>query len=250
MKKYKKPVIITAAVLVLAVITAAVLYFSGIIHINHPNLSGYEVRGVDVSKYQGEIDWELLASQNIDFAFIKATEGSSYVDEQFAYNLENAQKTDLRIGFYHFFSFESPGRTQADNFINNVPVLDNSLPPVIDVELYGKFRKEPLDKDIVIKELDDIITRFTEYYGQKPIIYTTGTAYNLYVKEDHSDCELWIRNVYSAPAAELNWSFWQYDARTRLKGYKGEEQFIDMNVFRGTKEDFGNYNTKPYTEEK
>lgn len=249
MKKFKKPVIITAAAMLAAAVTAAILYFTGIIHINHPDLLGYEVRGVDVSKYQGEIDWQILASQNIDFAFIKATEGSSYVDEQFAYNLENARKTDLRTGFYHFFSFESPGRTQAENFINNVPVLDNALPPVIDVELYGKFRKEPPDRETVIKELDDIIVRFTEHYGQKPIIYTTGTAYNLYVKEDHSDCRLWIRNVYSRPSNN-GWTFWQYDARTRLKGYNGEEQFIDMNVFRGSVEEFISFNTYTQTEEK
>ena len=93
--------------------------------------------GIDVSYHQGDIDWETLSRQGIDFAFIKATEGSGYADTYFRNNYKNAADTDIRIGAYHFFSFDSPGKTQAENFIRTVPVTDDMLPPVIDLEYYG-----------------------------------------------------------------------------------------------------------------
>lgn len=76
---------------------------------------------MDVSSWQGEIDWPTLAGQGLSFAFIKATEGSGFTDPRFSYNWEQARKTALRVGAYHFFSYDSPGETQADNFIAAVP---------------------------------------------------------------------------------------------------------------------------------
>ena len=99
----------------------------------------YTVRGIDVSSYQGKIHWPTLSSQRISFAFIKATEGSSHKDPNFDHNWKEAQKTHLRIGAYHFMSFETPGKTQAKNFISTVGKTGGDLPPVVDVELYGGF---------------------------------------------------------------------------------------------------------------
>ena len=77
----------------------------------------YDVVGIDVSHYQGKIDWNMIEKQKIDFAFIKATEGSSHIDECFEDNWSNAQDTSLKIGAYHFFSFESSGKKQAKLFL-------------------------------------------------------------------------------------------------------------------------------------
>ena len=69
--------------MLILLITVGLLFWNGILLINNPDETEYPVRGVDVSAYQGEIDWTILANQNIDFAFIKATEGSSFVDKRF-----------------------------------------------------------------------------------------------------------------------------------------------------------------------
>ena len=116
----------------------ALLLYLGIVHINNPSKVKYPVAGVDVSAYQGRVDWDILSEQNIDFAYIKATEGSTFKDSCFEYNWKEASKTDLRIGAYHFFSFESSGEKQATNFIDSVDAIPEMLPPVIDVEYYGK----------------------------------------------------------------------------------------------------------------
>lgn len=101
----------------------------------------YPVKGVDVSSYQLDINWEGLESEGFKFAFIKATEGSSHVDERFEYNWKQANATDMKVGAYHFLSYDTDGKSQAQNYIDNVDKKWGMLPPVVDVEFYGKYEK-------------------------------------------------------------------------------------------------------------
>lgn len=219
------------------------LVYNGIVLLNNPSSEEFPVRGVDVSVYQGKIDWQKLSEEDIQFAFIKATEGSGYVDDKFSQNYENAQKTGLRIGAYHFFSYDSSGETQAENFINTVPKTDDMLPPVIDVEFYGDKKENLPDKDKTQNELDKLISKLEEYYGKTPIIYATEKSYELYIADKYDNCDIWIRNVYTKPklSDEREWTFWQYTNKEQLSGYSGDEKYIDMNVFNGNESDFESY---------
>lgn len=208
---------------------------------NRPSLDEYPVRGVDVSHYQGEIDFRRLAEQGMSFAFIKATEGASYVDERLNENLAAVAESPLRAGFYHFFSYDSSGAAQAENFIAHVPAGENMLPPVIDVEFYGGYRLRPADRDAVVPELRAMVDALEARYGVKPILYCTLRAYRLYVREAFDDCDLWIRSVYSSPRLDRGWTFWQYTDRAELDGYSGEERFIDLNAFAGDAAAFAAY---------
>lgn len=152
----------------------------------------YDILGIDVSHYQGEIDWATMANQNIDFAFIKATEGSTYVDDYFESNWDNAKKTSIKIGAYHFFSFQTSGKRQAKHYIDTVGYQSGTLFPVVDVELYGKYRKSPVEKEYVIQELSDYLYELEMYYGVKPIIYTTMKTYQLYFSNELLEYPLWI----------------------------------------------------------
>lgn len=223
----------------------ALLLYLGIVHINNPSKAKYPVNGVDVSAYQGQVDWDTLSSQDIDFAYIKATEGSTFKDSCFEYNWKEAGETDLRIGAYHFFSFESSGEKQAANFIDSVDVIPMMLPPVIDVEYYGKYQNED-DIDVVEirAELRNMISILKEEYGVNPVLYVSEETYNTIVAQEFSDCDIWYRSVYGKIDGDLDWTFWQYSNRHRLNGYEGEEPFIDMNVYYGTKEEFESYGTQ------
>ncbi len=199
--------------------------------------SGYEVQGIDVSHYQGSIDWKTIESQNIDFAFIKATEGSGLVDENFSENWKNAAQTSVLSGAYHFFSFDSSPKTQAELYIKTVGELDGRLPPVVDVEFYADNYKAPPSRGEVIADLSEFISELSDYYGTNPIIYTTYSVYNRYIRGNFNDDPLWIRNVYYKPIffQDTEWSFWQYSDTEKLDGCSGEEEFIDRNVFNGSK---------------
>lgn len=242
-KTTRKWLLIALVVLLATGITAVCLVWNGAIILNGPSAARYPVKGVDVSSYQGEIHWDTLAAQGISFAFIKATEGSSFVDPYFSHNFSQAQDTPLAVGAYHFFSYDSEGRTQAENFIRTVPPFAGMLPPVIDLEFYGDKERNPPERTAVEKELTAMLTRLEEHYGQKPIIYATEKSYRLYLAGEYADYPIWIRNVITRPTLSdgRDWAFWQYTNRERLEGYKGKETYIDMNVFAGSPEEFAEY---------
>ena len=247
----KRKLIIWGSAVLAILLATAILFFAliwnGVILLNNPSMERYPVRGVDVSSYQGEIDWDTLASQNISFAFIKATEGSSYVDPYFAENYQQAQQTGLRIGAYHFFSYDSSGETQADHFIATVSPVETMLPPVIDLEFYGDKEANPPSPETGRPQLDILLERLEEHYGRKPILYATEKSYALYLAGAYSEYDIWIRNVVTNPSLSdgRDWTFWQYTNRAKLEGYRGEEPYIDLNVFRGTPEEFQTYPSLP-----
>lgn len=228
-------------VFLIAALLLGFLFLKGVIKINTPSEEKYPVRGVDVSHYQGEIDFNALAGQGMRFAFIKATEGSTYVDDHLDENLPAVQESSLRPGFYHFFSYDSPGSSQAAHFIENVPALEGMLPPVIDVEFYGSYFSSPASAEAVLPELRAMADALREHYGVPPIIYCTQKAWRLYVRDNFDDCDLWIRDVYLWPRADQDWTFWQFTDSARLGGYSGDEPCIDVNVFAGTAEEFDLY---------
>lgn len=201
------------------------------------NRSKYPVCGVDVSNYQGLIDWDKLEEQNVAFAFIKATEGSGHIDESARRNLERASKTSIKKSAYHFFSFDSSGETQAENYISVVGADEIDMPPVVDIEYYADKKSNKPTKEETEQILRPLLEKLEEYYGVKPIIYTTLPVYFRYIKENFSDYPLWIRNVNFEPDL-MNWKFWQYCDKGELYGYKGEEKYIDLNVYNGTIEQF------------
>lgn len=238
-----KPILVAAGAIFMIWIVLFLLVWNGVILLNGASAAAYPVQGVDVSSYQGDIDWETLSSQEISFAFIKATEGSSFVDQYFHYNFAQAQKTNLAVGAYHFFSYDSSGITQAENFIETVIPYEGMLPPVIDVEFYGDKEKSPPAKKDVDAQLKEMLDALEEHYGVKPILYATEKSYALYLSGDYEEYDIWIRNVITKPqlSDERQWQFWQFTNRKRLAGYSGEEKYIDMNVFNGSEEAFQQY---------
>ncbi len=237
----KRIIVAITACLALICMLFAFLIYNGYLLLNNPSEDDYPVRGADVSRYQGKIDWQTFSENGISFVFIKATEGSKHTDEHFEYNYAEAAKTHLRVGAYHFFSFESAGLAQAEHFISTVPKTENMLPPVIDLEFYGSFASEHPDSEYVTNELSAMINALYKHYGVMPIIYTAEEEYSLYLSGGFEENPIWIRSVYKKPSPlpdGKSWTFWQYTNRARLNGHSGEEKFIDMNVFNGTKEEF------------
>ena len=234
-----KRIVLPIVISLVLILIAGIGVFAKVIKLNTIFISNYDVKGVDVSHYQGEISWEVLAAEDLDFAYIKATEGSSFVDDRFAQNWEESSKTTLYTGAYHFFSFDSAGATQAAHYIATVGELSGRLLPVVDVEYYGDKWTNPPEKETVVKELQDMLSILEEEYGKKPMLYTTYEVYYKYLAEDFREYPLWIRNVYFSPDVDMrgDWTMWQYSDTETLNGYQGEEKYIDCNVFFGTEEE-------------
>ncbi len=194
--------------------------------------------GVDVSSYQEDIDMGVLKEQDIRFVYIKATEGSGSQDPRFAENWKNAEKAGLLSGAYHFFSFDSAGRTQAENFIRTAgPDMKGRLLPAVDVEYYGDKEQNPPEKEDVVRELKVYLETLEKEYGVKPLIYTGADIYEKYLKGEFDGYKKWMSSLFTPLRWNYKdeWVIWQYLNRGELEGYSGGERYIDLNVLsRGT----------------
>ena len=231
-KSMRRILIGTVLFLMGVMIPLAILILTKTVCINKMFVSDDDIIGVDVSEYQDKIDMKRLSEQNIDFVYIRATEGSSYQDACFRENWKNAHECGLPSGAYHFFSFDSSGETQARNYIETVGELEGDLIPVVDFEYYGDKEKNRPDKEKVLRELHIFLEILEKEYGVKPMIYTLKNIYSVYLDDEVDGYPLWVRNVFY-PAALDGWGdyvMWQYLDTAQLDGYSGGEKYIDMDV--------------------
>lgn len=166
--------------------------------------------GIDVSNHQGSIDWDKVAKdENVQFVYIKATEGATYVSPTFEQNIQEARKAGMKVGCYHFLRATSYIHDQFRNFIEYCREDEQDLAPLIDIEVKGSW----LDEEVAdsVKLFADLLE---EYYGVRPIIYTGTNFYNKYLSEEFNDgYELFIAK-YSENEPELmdgtDYTIWQF----------------------------------------
>ncbi len=235
----KKLFIIFVVIFFVAVTVLSYLVYEGYLWFNTPGKSEYPVRGIDVSNHQGNIDWAKPGAQDISFAFIKATEGSDFIDKSFAKNWKASGEAGIVRGAYHFFTFRSGGTDQARNFIATVPKESGMLPPVIDLEFDGNS-KITMSKTVLQGELAVFIKMIKEQYGVCPVLYLTYGSFETFINDDFGECDIWIRDIVFRPRLSGNrdYLFWQFSNRGRIEGISG---FVDLNVFRGTRQEFNHY---------
>lgn len=199
---------------------------------------GYTVYGIDVSRYQGDINWELICNQGrineqpVRFAFIKATEGADKVDPKYEYNYQQARKYNIRRAAYHFYSFQSSPKAQADFFIKHVTMNDGDLPPVLDVER----RPAGISDEVFKWSIMEWLSIIEKHYGVPPILYTYYSFKTQYLDDVIFDrYPYWIAHygvdevAYKGP-----WHFWQFSDKGEVSGINGP---VDLNVFNGLVDD-------------
>ena len=197
------------------------------------------VHGVDVSRWQGEIEWGRLRMQGANFAYIKATDGGDHLDPMFKKNWHAADKAGLKRGAYHFFYWCRTAAEQADWFIRNVPKVKGALPPVIDVE-YNHLSncKRRLKREQILEKMQVFMDRLEAHYGQRPIIYTPPDFYRDNLRDAFPNHPFWLRSVAAHPEKVYpgrKWVFWQYSGSGLSQGVKGR---IDLNAFHGTEDEW------------
>ena len=194
-----------------------------------PNPADGPFDGIDVSKHQGVINWETLKKNpKIKYVYIKATEGSNLVDENYRTNIQNARKAGFKVGSYHFLSNKSSVATQFQNFANTAHRDEQDLIPVIDVEVCKQWTPQQLRDSLMVfaKMVED-------YYGCKPIIYTYETFFKSYLGKAFAHYPIFIakypRNPNDKPNIDgVKWIMWQFSEKGRLNGVKG---YVDLGRF-------------------
>lgn len=202
----------------------------------------YAVHGVDVSRWQGDIDWAKLRTQGANFAYIKATDGGDHLDPMFKKNWRRAADAGIRRGAYHFFYWCRTAGEQADWFIRNVPRDPDALPPVIDVEWNGESSCKKRPSAAKVREkMQVFMDKLERHYGQRPIIYTAPDFYADNLKGAFLDYPFWLRSVAAHPSKRYpgrKWIFWQYSGSGLSHGV---DEKIDLNVFHGSERDWLNW---------
>ena len=195
---------------------------------------GYEIHGIDISHYQGKIDWEQLTNAMIKgcpvrFVIIKSTEGSSRLDENFRENFNQARDFGFIRGVYHFWSNKSTAREQAYYFLDQVHLTDGDLPPVLDIE------HKPADKSVEDFQRDVLtwLHIVEDKYHVKPIIHTYYKFKEQYLSAPvFEDYPYWIAHYYVDKVQyKGKWKFWQHTDVGKLPGIKG---YVDFNIYNGS----------------
>ena len=197
----------------------------------------YPVAGIDVSKHNGNIDFDQVRDDDYQFVFIKASEGKTYQDEAFGRNYRSARQAGLMVGAYHFFRKNRTGAEQARNFLDAIKGRPLDLPLVIDLEDdWGNGAT--VSRDTALERVMEMIG-FLNDKGYQVMIYTNLDGYNKYYKDLLSDHDLWLCSFTSPdllPA--LPHRFQQFSHEGSVKGVDGD---VDLNVWRGSKHEWNNY---------
>lgn len=179
------------------------------------------VYGIDVSHHQGSINWDMVATdRNASYVYIKATESSSHVDDEYHRNIREAKRLGIPVGSYHFFNPKASGLIQFENFSSNFDIRQQDLIPVVDVEHRGKVSFGHFHSQLKIF-LDEV----ERAYGVRPIIYTGVNFYNKYLSGKYQKYKFFIARYNTDDPPELcddvSIVLWQFTPAGYVNGIKG-----------------------------
>jgi lysozyme len=180
--------------------------------------------GIDLSHNNGPVDWPLLATEPVQFVYLKATEGAGHVDTEFQENWRAATRVGWQVGAYHFYRLCQGGQAQADNFIRQVEVRAGTLPPAVDLE--HAHNCKPVDgREAALAELRIFLAALEAEYGALPVIYTTPAFHDEWLAGEGFDAHpFWIRSLEGKPAQPH--AIWQYAMNGSAAGVTGP---VDRN---------------------
>jgi lysozyme len=193
-------------------------------------MSSAHLTGIDVSKWQGVVNWKQVQQAGMAFAFARATYGTSEVDSSFKDNWEGMKEAGIVRGAYHFFlAAEDPAR-QAEFFINTVGSLDpGDLPPVIDVESDSGVSSN------LVADVQTWLDAVAKGLGRTPIIYTAPSYWNANMNGDFGNYPLWVAEYGVAEPKAVSgwtsWTLWQYSSTGKVGGVSNS---VDLDYFNGT----------------
>jgi lysozyme len=197
---------------------------------------GQTIMGVDVSHYDGTIDWTKAHAAGVEFAFMKATEGLTITDGTYATNLAGARAAGVIAGAYHFFRANLDGTQQADFFVSVIgTVPPDALPPVIDLET-----TDGQSASAIASAALEFLARVEQRTGRTPLIYTTPSFFTstLGSPSGFSHYPVWIAHwtttCPNVPSAWSDWPFWQYTDSGSVNGISTP---VDLDKFNGTRDD-------------
>lgn len=201
--------------------------------------SGLPAKGIDISRYQADVRWPQLYFYEdgtepdyrlngattgrvspVEFVIIKATEGGDHKDRMMDTHAENAERFNYPRGFYHFYNKTSSAEANAANYIANVKLDKDDLPPILDIEVDG----------VTVDELLKWLKLIEKHYHRKPLIYTNERFYKMYVEGTPlAKYPLWYSR-FGRKDIDRGAAIFQFTESGRLDGIVGHT--VDVNILR------------------
>jgi lysozyme len=204
--------------------------------------------GVDVSSYQGTIDWSQVAASNYTFAFARVSDGTSSLDPTFLTNYAGIKAAGMAAGAYQFFEPSQDPVAQADELLAAIgPLAPGDLAPMLDVEVTGGQSEAA-----IIQNIDIWVNTVEAGLGVAPIIYTTPGFWDSEVDSNAFSADpLWVANWGVAlptipfgwtPDRLTGWTFWQHSDDGFVSGISGS---VDLDYFNGSSTALEDFLTDP-----
>lgn len=187
---------------------------------SHSNINSRYKEGIDVSHYQGRIDWDQVAgSSRISYAYLKATEGANFIDDTYERNLREARRVGLSVGSYHFYRPNVSPEEQLRNMTYYVKAEEQDLVPLIDIESRGRVSEQQF-----VEDLRKFVRLVEKHYGKKPLLYSYQNFYNKHLSGEFPGYH-WMIAKYQSERPILNddkeYLMWQYTSTGSIPGIKG-----------------------------
>ena len=207
-----------------------------------PASSPTRLEGIDVSHWQGTIDWAKVRAAGKKFAYIKASEHTTFVDDTYQTNRSRAKTAGLKVGAYHF-ARPNIGTTdayaEADHFIETADWTSGELRPVLDLEDTGGLSSSALQtwvKAFVQRIYDRTGVRAVIYVS--PAFWSSKMGNSTWFAKNGYDV-LWIAHWTTAGSPSVpaenwggkSWTFWQYTSDGSVPGISGR---VDLDRYNGT----------------
>jgi GH25 family lysozyme M1 (1,4-beta-N-acetylmuramidase) len=207
----------------------------------HPAQAATNPRGVDVSHWQGDIDWAAVASDGIDFAIMKATESTTYTDTKFKQNRTNAQLAGITIGMYHVASPSKntdDARAEADRFLRVAKPNVGNLIPALDIEIDNV--PDGMKPATLIAWVRAWLNRVTAKLGVRPMIYGSQYMFEKLLGNTTWFADNGFPLWFAWPRTNLpdplpandwqgdGWTFWQWTWKGNVAGIDGD---VDRDRF-------------------
>ncbi len=198
----------------------------------HTATPAAEIGGVDLSKWQGDVDFAQIKAAGKRYVFVKVSQGAGGVDPDYVRNLADARKAGLYVGSYHFYTTDQTAQSQFDNITTHLDLKPGDLPLVVDIEILSKNTLPDL-----AAELKTFLDLIGKKYGIKPIVYSGENFANEHLK-GFADYPLWLAEYTNAQQPKLpldwqRWTFWQHTQDGRVAGVNGA---VDLDRFNGSEE--------------
>jgi lysozyme len=194
--------------------------------------AGATVAGVDVSFYQGSVDWTRVRNAGYRFAFLRVSDGLSYPDDRFAANWTAAKSAGVLRGAYQYFRPGQDAVAQANLLLSKIGTLDDGdLPPVIDVETANGASDAT-----IVAGVQAWLDRVEAVTGRTPIVYAAaGFWETIDGRARFARYPLWVANYgATCPAVPDTWSEWRFWQTTESGSVAGIAGGVDVNVWNGT----------------